>query len=142
VHDESKPTAGGPPAAEPPAAEAPTRPTESPTLRIRAALVEAICDGGFRPYSEEALAAQRAAAARLRELVQAYVGHLRARGAPPERAVGFMKALIHDTVIPCGRPLLAFENQIMRWCIDAYYGQSDSGEMKPGEGQTGRGETG
>jgi hypothetical protein len=101
--------------------EAPTRPTESPTVRIREALVEAICDGPFRPFSDEAIAAQRAASERLRQLVHDYVGHLRARGTPPERAVGFMKALIHDTVIPCGRPLLTLENQIMHWCIDAYY---------------------
>jgi len=101
--------------------EGPTRPVEPPTQRIRAALVEAVCDGPFRPFSDEAIAAQRAAAERLQHLVQDYVGHLRARGTPPERAVGFMKALIHETVIPCGRPLLALENQIMHWCIDAYY---------------------
>ena len=33
-----------------------------------------------------------------------------------------MKALIRDTDIPCRRPLLTLESQIMHWCIDAYYG--------------------
>jgi hypothetical protein len=103
-------------------AEPPTRPIEPPLQRIRATLVDAICDGEHRPFSEEATAAQRAATERLRELVQSYTTYLKSRGLPPERAVSFMKALVRDTVIPCGRPLLALEGQIMHWCIDAYFG--------------------
>ena len=52
---------------------------------------------------------------------------LRERGIPPERAVGFMKALIRDTEIPCHRPLLTLENDIMHWCIDAYYSEDETG---------------
>jgi hypothetical protein len=103
-------------------AEPSTQPTESPTQQIRAALVAAICDGPYAPFSDEAIASQRTGIARLRQLVDAYMIHLRSRGMPPERAVGFMKALIRDTEIPCRRPLLALESQIMHWCIDAYYG--------------------
>lgn len=46
---------------------------------------------------------------------------------PPERAVGFMKALIRDTEIPCRRPLLDLESRVMHWCIDAYYAPQDEG---------------
>lgn len=98
---------------------------EWPTERIRAALVEAVCDGAHQPFSDEAIASQRDAADRLRRLVDACVCHLRDRGTPPERAVGFIKALIRETDIPCRRPLLALENQIMHWCIDAYYSVPD-----------------
>jgi hypothetical protein len=106
---------------EPPA-EPPTQPADSPTQQIRAALVAAICDGPYEPFTDEAIASQRDGVSRLRQLVHAYMTHLRSRGMPPERAVGFMKALIRDTEIPCRRPLLALESQIMHWCIDAYYG--------------------
>jgi hypothetical protein len=102
--------------------------------RIRAALVEAICDGEFPPFSDQAISAQREATERLRQLVHAYVSHLRDRGTPPERTVGFMKALVRDTEIPCGRPLLALEDQLMRWCIDAYYsGPGDGGSSRGSE---------
>ncbi len=107
-----------------------TQPTEPPTQEIRAALVEAVCDGTHQPFTDEAIAAQRDATDRLHRLVDAYVGHLRDRGIPPERAVGFMKALIRDTDIPCRRPLLTLESDITHWCIDAYY--SDRGEGGPG----------
>ncbi len=102
-----------------------TQPTEPPTQDIRAALVEAVCDGSHPPFTDEAIAAQRAATDRLQILVDAYVTHLRDRGIPPERAVGLMKALIRDTDIPCRRPLLTLENDIMHWCIDAYYSGRD-----------------
>jgi hypothetical protein len=110
-----------------PRPEPPTRPTEPPLQRIRTALVEAICDGTHRPFSEEALAARRDATQRLRQLIQSYTVYIKDRGMPPERAVGFMKALVHDTEIPCQRPLLALENEIMHWCIDAYYEGGDKG---------------
>jgi hypothetical protein len=110
--------------------EPPTQPVESPTQQIRAALVAAICDGEYEPFTHEAMASRRDAVARLRQLVDAYMTHLRSRGMPPERAVGFMKALIRDTEIPCRRPLLALETQIMQWCIDAYYGEPPSAARK------------
>jgi hypothetical protein len=127
VPDESEPPSGPSRGGHPPN-EPPTAPIEPPTGKIRAALIEAVCDGDYRPFSEEAIAGQREATDRLQRLVHAYVSHLRDRGTPPERAVGFMKALVRDTKIPCGRPLLALENQIMRWCIDAYYsGREEAG---------------
>jgi len=98
---------------------------ELPTQQIRAALIEAVCDGPHQPFSDEAIASQRAASERLRRLVDACVCRLRDRGTPPERAVGFIKTLIRDTDIPCRRPLLALENEIMHWCIDAYYSVPD-----------------
>jgi hypothetical protein len=107
--------------------EPPTQPTEPPTQQIRTALVEAVCDGSHEPFSDAAITAQREATDRLRHLVDAYTGHLRDRGVPPERAVGFMKALIRETDIPCRRPLLTLESDILHWCIDAYYAQSDEG---------------
>lgn len=116
-----------------PPEEPSTQPTESPTQRIRAALVAAVCDGPYEPFTDEAIASRRDGVARLRQLVDAYMTHLRSRGMPPERAVGFMKALIRDTEIPCRRPLLALESQIMHWCIDAYYGAEDSGTERPRE---------
>jgi hypothetical protein len=114
----------------PSAGERSTQPAEPPTQEIRAALVEAVCDGAHAPFTDEAIAAQHAAADRLRRLVDSYITHLRDRGIPPERAVGFMKALIRDTDIPCRRPLLTLENDIMHWCIDAYY--SERGEERSG----------
>ena len=104
-----------------------TRPTESPLYQIRAALIEAVCDGPHVPFSPEAQANKRAASDRLRDLVSAYATHLRARDVPPERAVGFIKGLVRDTEIPCGRPLLGLEAEILHWTIDAYYGT----EAKP-----------
>jgi hypothetical protein len=114
-----------------PPAEPATQPTESPTQQIRAALVAAICDGQHEPFTDEAIASQREGVTRLRQLVHVYMTHLRSRGMPPERAVGFMKALIRDTEIPCRRPLLALESQVMHWCIDAYYGADDADASRP-----------
>ena len=114
-----------------PPAEPATQPTDSPTQQIRAALVAAICDGPHEPFTDEAIASQREGVARLRQLVHGYMTHLRSRGMPPERAVGFMKALIRDTEIPCRRPLLALESQVMHWCIDAYYEADDTDASRP-----------
>jgi len=113
-----------------PRGEPSTGPAESPTQEIRAALVEAVCDGTHEPFSDEAIAARREATDRLHHLVDAYVSRLRDRGVPPERAVGFMKTLIRATDIPCHRPLLTLESDITRWCIDAYYSEHDDEESR------------
>jgi len=94
-------------------------------------VVEAICDGSHPPYSAAALGAQRAAVQQLRQLVAAYARHLKERGLPPERTVGFVKALVRETDVPCGRPLLSLESDVVRWCIEAYYadGEAPAGDQ-------------
>ena len=42
-----------------------------------------------------------------------------------------IEALVRETDVPCGRPLLSLESDVVRWCIEAYYadGEAPAGDQ-------------
>nr|ASV46937.1 hypothetical protein [uncultured bacterium] len=73
--------------------------------------------------SERAVEASLALRAQLRASVTAYVRHLRADGAPPERMLVLVKAAVSESAPPELDPVEAHAlmEDVVRWSVEAYY---------------------
>jgi hypothetical protein len=87
-------------------------------------------DGRDRARAEHAAArlVRRRAALALRAAVFAYAWELKRSGASPEQAVVLVKTVVRGSMVSgmAGQSVESVLTRVVSWCIEAYYGPSDT----------------